>query len=484
MADAPRVFVSYSQDSVDHTGRVLELADALRGRGINVILDQYVHPAPEEGWPRWMDRNLDEAQFVLMVCTETYRCCVMGREETGKGLGVRWEGSLIYNRIYNDRPSGSRFIPILLLPGSEPAHIPNPVQGHSRYALATFDLSDPQYKALYRHLTGQPATREPDLGPIQILPPEPRPSSSHLPPAATARLDVFDEQHLADVREACKEGLKKLTDKRMKCEDDKRERTILQSLGRELDIDSKKSEHQLVESITSSVIEPQVDTIGSLFYVHKQLRDQNKLDEESHIAEIIDLVLPLQFPRDVISRALLRLQHYEAVLIENAVVTRTGAEIVMAGVSKKSPSFAEKPFTGGPIPQPVGKDLIQFESPAIGDPDQLEDFVRDLYRASGYSPDRLYSGGEERDREKRIARMLNDLNGRYQGRKSSRKRAPYCALAMPASPADRDHQMQTLERIRKLIPDLLFIELCPDSENCKFENFVITLLNTRFGFED
>ena len=51
---------------------------------------------------------------------------------------------------------------------------------------------------------------------------------------------------------------------------------------------------------------------------------------------------------------------------------------------------------------------------------------------------------------------------------------------MPASSADRDHQMQTLEPIRKLIPDLLFIELCPDSENCKFENFVITLLNSRW----
>ena len=47
--------------------------------GIDVILDRYVHPAPEEGWPRWMDRNLDEAQFVLMVCTETYRRRVMGR---------------------------------------------------------------------------------------------------------------------------------------------------------------------------------------------------------------------------------------------------------------------------------------------------------------------------------------------------------------------------------------------------------------------
>ena len=76
----------------------------------------------------------------------------------GKGLGVRWEGSLIYNRIYNDKPSGSRFIPILL-PGSEPAHIPVPVRGHAYYRITTFDLTDPGFEALYRHLlTGQAPT--------------------------------------------------------------------------------------------------------------------------------------------------------------------------------------------------------------------------------------------------------------------------------------------------------------------------------------
>ena len=103
MADAPRVFLSYSHDSDEHAARVLALADALCDRGIDVILDRYVHPAPDEGWPRWMERNLDEAKFVLMVCTETYRRRVMGREESGKGLGVRWEGGLIYNRIYHDK---------------------------------------------------------------------------------------------------------------------------------------------------------------------------------------------------------------------------------------------------------------------------------------------------------------------------------------------------------------------------------------------
>ena len=132
-----------------------------------------------------MERNLDEAQFVLMVCTETYRRRIMGQEEPGKGLGVRWEGSLICNRIYHDKPSGSRFLPILLLPGSEPAHIPDPVRGHSYYRLATFDLTDPGYEALYRHLTDQPATPRPDLGPIQILPPIPRPQTvpGPLPPS-------------------------------------------------------------------------------------------------------------------------------------------------------------------------------------------------------------------------------------------------------------------------------------------------------------
>ena len=174
MAGAPRVFISYSHDSDEHAARVLALADSFCDRGIDVILDRYIHPAPAEGWPRWMDRNLDEAKFILMVCTETYCRHVMGQEEPGKGHGVRWEGSLIDNRIYHDKPSGSRFIPILL-PGSKPAHIPNPVQGHAYYRIATFDLIDPGFEALYRHLTNQPATPRPNPGPITPLPPRPRP---------------------------------------------------------------------------------------------------------------------------------------------------------------------------------------------------------------------------------------------------------------------------------------------------------------------
>ena len=163
MADALRVFLSYSHDSDEHAARVLDLANALRRDGIDAILDQYLHRGPEEGWPLWMDRNIRDALFVLMVCTATYLRRVLGEEKPGQGLGVRWEGKLIYNRIYHDRPSGSRFIPILL-PGSTPTYIPTPVLGHNRYVITSFHRADSGYDGLYRHLVDKPKVIAPKIG--------------------------------------------------------------------------------------------------------------------------------------------------------------------------------------------------------------------------------------------------------------------------------------------------------------------------------
>ncbi|MBV8557671.1 MAG: tetratricopeptide repeat protein [Planctomycetaceae bacterium] len=164
MADVPRVFLSYSHDSDEHAARVLALADALRRDGSDVILDRYLQPrGPEEGWPLWMDRNIRDADFVLMVCTATYLRRVLGEEEPGQGLGVRWEGKLIFNRIAYGDPAGARFIPILL-PGSEPAHIPTPVLGYNRYQIASFSRTDRGYDDLYRHLMNKPEVIAPRIG--------------------------------------------------------------------------------------------------------------------------------------------------------------------------------------------------------------------------------------------------------------------------------------------------------------------------------
>src|SRR5258706_1844695 len=97
----PKVFISYSHDSQEHADNVLELSDRLREDEIDCILDQYEDSLPE-GWPRWMDRQIREADFVLMICTPTYYRRVMGKEQPGIGLGVRWEGNLIYQHFYNE----------------------------------------------------------------------------------------------------------------------------------------------------------------------------------------------------------------------------------------------------------------------------------------------------------------------------------------------------------------------------------------------
>ena len=171
---APRVFVSYAHDPANpaHAGRVLELADQLRDDGLNVVIDQY-DPNPKEGWPLWMETNLEAAEFVLLVCTPAYHRRVVRQEAAGVGLGVQWEGNLIYNRLYGNLSQGGRYIPVLL-DGGDPTNIPTPVQGFTFYRLAHFDLSDAAYEALYRHLTGQHATPKPTLGTRKVLPPKAR----------------------------------------------------------------------------------------------------------------------------------------------------------------------------------------------------------------------------------------------------------------------------------------------------------------------
>ena len=157
----PTVFISYSHDSQGHADRVLALADRLRAEGVDVILDQYEF-SPAEGWSLWMERCIRDSDFVLMICTQTYFRRVMGEEEVGKGLGVRWEGSLIRQYIY-DTGQKTRFIPVFFEDGDS-AHIPMPVKDGTQYRIY------PEYEALYRRLTDQPAAIKPVLGELRHLP--------------------------------------------------------------------------------------------------------------------------------------------------------------------------------------------------------------------------------------------------------------------------------------------------------------------------
>lgn len=164
---ANEVFISYSHDSVEHVHRVLELSNRLRSEGVDCVLDQY-ETSPPEGWPRWMDKKIRDCKYVVLICTEPYFRRVMGEEQEGKGLGVRWEGNLIYQHFYNAGSVNHRFVPIVLNHDHR-QFIPTPLQGATYYALEDAH----GYDELYLRLTDQARVPKPELGKRRPLPERP-----------------------------------------------------------------------------------------------------------------------------------------------------------------------------------------------------------------------------------------------------------------------------------------------------------------------
>lgn len=107
-----KVFISYSHDSPEHIDRVWELSDRLRADGIDCHIDQY-EQSPREGWPRWMMNQIEQADFVLVVCTENYERRFRGKEEVGKGVGAKWEGAIITQELYDAEANNTKFIPVV-----------------------------------------------------------------------------------------------------------------------------------------------------------------------------------------------------------------------------------------------------------------------------------------------------------------------------------------------------------------------------------
>jgi TIR domain len=172
---SPTVFISYSHDSPTHENRVLDLADRLRADGIDATIDQY-QTAPPDGWQLWMEKQIRDSQFVLLVCTDTYLRRVMKEEVPSRGLGVPWESTIIYQHLYNSGVVNEKFIPVVF-GHDDTQYIPLPLQPTTHYDVST----DDGYELLYRRLTNQPFTPKNPLGQVRKLPPRTRKHGSGSP---------------------------------------------------------------------------------------------------------------------------------------------------------------------------------------------------------------------------------------------------------------------------------------------------------------
>jgi len=202
MTGPPRVFISYAHepDNQAHGERVLALADRLRDDGLEARLDQYV-TAPKKGWRLWMEDEIEAADFVLMVATETYERRRRGKEEPdgnrGGGKGIRWEGTIIGQALYEAKLVNTKFIPVVL--SEEDRKQVAPFLGDfPTYNVAT----ENGYDSLYRRLTDQPELEPPPIGDIRERPSRTgRRARRPLARVAIAKLPVTGETFVARTAE-------------------------------------------------------------------------------------------------------------------------------------------------------------------------------------------------------------------------------------------------------------------------------------------
>jgi hypothetical protein len=131
-----------------------------------------------------MLNQIEEAEYVLVVCTERYQRRFHGKDHPGRGKGSKWEGAVITVHLYEAELYNTKFIPVLFELSDEP-HIPIVLR-----ATTSYDLSmENGYQELYRRLTNQPEVGIPPIA-AGIRP---------MPPA-----DIVTEQRLAEARDLLK----------------------------------------------------------------------------------------------------------------------------------------------------------------------------------------------------------------------------------------------------------------------------------------
>lgn len=104
--NVPKVFISYSWESKEHSEWVKSLADKLLSDGIEAIIDSY-DVSPGDRLPKFMESSIRDSDYVIIICTEKYK-----RKANNREKGVGYESHIISAELYNNH-NDRKFIPII-----------------------------------------------------------------------------------------------------------------------------------------------------------------------------------------------------------------------------------------------------------------------------------------------------------------------------------------------------------------------------------
>lgn len=103
----PNIFVSYSWDNESHKEWARLFSDRLIKNGIDAYIDQY-DARPGDRLPHFMEKSITEADYVLIICTPTYK-----KKADSRTGGVGYEGHIISGELFS-KGNERKFIPIML----------------------------------------------------------------------------------------------------------------------------------------------------------------------------------------------------------------------------------------------------------------------------------------------------------------------------------------------------------------------------------
>ena len=156
--DAKRVFISYSHESPAHKDWVVELAAALRRRGVLSMIDRYA--TPDVPWAKWILNQIEDADTVIVVCTEEYRNRFDGK---GDARGVTWETMIANQILYNSGVKTGKFA-VAVRSRDDLQFVPTPYQVFSHYVLPE------ELAALVKFVNGEPEVSPPPVNTDLTLP--------------------------------------------------------------------------------------------------------------------------------------------------------------------------------------------------------------------------------------------------------------------------------------------------------------------------
>lgn len=153
--NTPKIFVSYSHDSVSHKSWVLSLATKLRTSGIDAILDQWELKAGDD-LPSFMEKHISDTDYILMVCTESY----VTKANSGKG-GVGYEKMIVTSDLMENIDS-NKVIPIIRQKGT--SDVPTFLKSKLYIDMSNDELEEFGFDELIRTVHKSPLYKKPKIG--------------------------------------------------------------------------------------------------------------------------------------------------------------------------------------------------------------------------------------------------------------------------------------------------------------------------------